>query len=241
MATADDLLDDLIVLPPDRAAALAGISRRQLVYWDLRGLVGPGIARRLSVRGNVQLYTFTDLICLCVLAQIRRRFSLQRMRKVVAHLRSRGYDEPLAELRFALLGRHEIYFQHPDGTWEGDLQSDQIVLHEVIQLDPIRALIRQATRRAPGDFGKIERRRGRRASLIPRYPLHHKGLSRLVCVRVANPGRIRPFLYPEAKSPTRHAWWRTRQRRLGRRGNDAAPRGTPVRDGGPDRSGSGQR
>ncbi len=36
--------------------------------------------------------------------------------------------------------------------------------NEVIQLDPIRALIRQATRRAPGDFGKIERRRGRRAS-----------------------------------------------------------------------------
>jgi uncharacterized protein (DUF433 family) len=164
MATSDDLLDDLVVLPPDRAAALAGISRRQLVYWDLRGLVGPGIARRLSVRGNVQLYTFTDLVCLCVLAQIRRRFSLQRMRKVVAHLRAKGYDEPLNELRFALLGRHEIYFQHPDGTWEGDLKSDQIVIHEVIQLDPIRARIRQATRRTADDFGKVEKRRGRRAS-----------------------------------------------------------------------------
>jgi uncharacterized protein (DUF433 family) len=164
MATADDLLDDLIVLPPDRAAGLVGISRRQLAYWDLRGLIGPGIARRLSMRGNVQLYTFTDLVCLSVLAQIRRRFSLQRMRRVVAHLRSRGYDEPLSELRFALHGRHEVYFQHPDGTWEGDLRSDQIVIQEVIQLEPIRARIRQATRRSPEDFGKVERRRGRRAS-----------------------------------------------------------------------------
>jgi uncharacterized protein (DUF433 family) len=164
MGIADDLHDDLIVLPPDRAAALAGISRRQLVYWDLVGIVGPGIARRLSVRGNVQLYTFGDLICLCVLAQIRRRFSLQRMRKVVAHLRSRGYNEPLAELHFALHGRKEIYFQHPDGTWEGDLRSDQLVMHEVIELDPIRARIRRATRRTESDFGKVERHRGRRAS-----------------------------------------------------------------------------
>ena len=164
MGIQDDQYDELIVLPPDRATALAGISRRQLMYWDLVGLVGPGIGRRLSVRGNVQLYTFTDLMCLCVLAQIRRHFSLQRMRKVVAHLRARGYQEPLAELRFALRGRQEIYFQHPDGTWEGDLQPDQVVIHEVIQLDLIRARIRQATQRTVMDYGKIERSRGRRAS-----------------------------------------------------------------------------
>jgi uncharacterized protein (DUF433 family) len=164
MATADDQLDDLIVLPPERAARLAGISRRQLAYWDLRGLVGPGITRRLSVRGNVQLYTFTDLVCLCVLAQIRHRFSLQRMRQVVTHLRSRGYGQPLAELKFAVRGRHEIYFQHPDGEWEGELRPDQIVVREVIDLDQVRATVRAATRRASSDFGRVERQRGRRAS-----------------------------------------------------------------------------
>jgi hypothetical protein len=30
----------------------------------------------------------------------------------------------------------------------------------------------------------------------------------LGCVGVANPGRIRPFPYPEAESAKRHAWWR---------------------------------
>jgi hypothetical protein len=51
---------------------------------------------------------------------------LQTIRRVVRHLRSRGYNEPLRELRFATVDR-EIYFQHPDGTWEGDLRPDQII------------------------------------------------------------------------------------------------------------------
>jgi uncharacterized protein (DUF433 family) len=38
------------------------------------------------------------------------------------------------------------------------------VLHEVIQLDPIRARIREATRRTRDDYGKVEKHRGRRAS-----------------------------------------------------------------------------
>jgi uncharacterized protein (DUF433 family) len=86
------------------------------------------------------------------------------MRKVMAHLRSRGYDEPLAELRFATRGRHEIYFQHDDGSWEGELGRDQTVLQETVELDPIRKRIRQATRRSKADIGKIDKRRGVRAS-----------------------------------------------------------------------------
>ncbi len=45
--------------------------------------------------------------------------SLQRIRRLVRHLRSRDYAAPLRELTFATVGR-EIYFQHPDGSWEGD-------------------------------------------------------------------------------------------------------------------------
>ena len=41
--------------------------------------------------------------------------SLQTIRRVVRHLRARGYNEPLRKLRFATVGR-EIYFQHLDGT-----------------------------------------------------------------------------------------------------------------------------
>jgi len=74
-----------------------------------------------------------------VVATLRteREMSLQHIRRVVGHLRSRGYEEPLRELRFATLGR-EIYFQHPDGSWEGDLRPDQIVLVKTIRLEPLR-------------------------------------------------------------------------------------------------------
>lgn len=89
--------------------------------------------------------------------------SLQRIRRLVAHLRSRDYAAPLRELRFATVGR-EIYFQHPDGTWEGDLRPDQIILEQTIRLEPLRARIESAARRPAQDAGHVVRRRGVHAS-----------------------------------------------------------------------------
>jgi hypothetical protein len=81
------------------------------------------------------------------------------VRRVVRHLRSRGYQAPLRELKFTAVGG-EIYFQHPDGTWEGDLQSDQIVLAEAFHLDPLRLRIDKAARRSAYEAGRVEKRRG---------------------------------------------------------------------------------
>jgi uncharacterized protein (DUF433 family) len=78
---------------------------------------------------------------------------------VVTHLRARGYDRPLAELRYATIGS-EIYFQHPDGSWEGDLRRDQVVIHEVLDLEPLRVRIANGLKRADEDAGRLEKRRG---------------------------------------------------------------------------------
>ena len=88
---------------------------------------------------------------------------LQHIRRVVEHLHSRGYNAPLREVKFATLGR-EIYFQHPDGSWEGDLQPDQIVLEETIRLDPLRSRIEAAARRPADTAGRVVKRRGVHAS-----------------------------------------------------------------------------
>lgn len=155
-----DDLDDLIALPEKRAAALAGVSTRMLLYWSVKGIVEPGIRRRLSLRTGVRLYTFQDTVSLLVAATLRKRgFSLHHVRRVVLHLRSRGYEAPLRELRFATFGK-EIYFQHPTGEWEGGARPDQTVLSEVIDLALIRALVRAGARRPATSAGKIERRRG---------------------------------------------------------------------------------
>ena len=63
----------------------------------------------------------------------------------------------------ATVGR-EIYFQHPDGRWEGDLRPDQIVIVEVILLDPLRLRIDKAAARPAEEAGRVEKRRGVHAS-----------------------------------------------------------------------------
>jgi DNA-binding transcriptional MerR regulator len=136
----------------------------RLRYWEQVGLVVPSIKRRLSPHNTVRLYSFQDLLALLVVSELRteRDMSLQRIRRLVAHL-LRDYAAPLRELRFATVGR-EIYFQHADGTWEGDLRPDQIILEQTIRLEPLRARIESAARRSAQDAGQVVKRRGVHAS-----------------------------------------------------------------------------
>ena len=156
-----DASEEVFVFPDIQARQLAGVSMRRLRYWEQVGLIVPSIKRRLSEHNMVRLYSYQDLLSLLVVSALRteRNTSLQKIRRIVSHLRSRGYQAPLRELRFATVGR-QIYFQHPDGTWEGDLQPDQIVLVETILLDPLRLRIDKAARRPANDAGHVEKRRG---------------------------------------------------------------------------------
>lgn len=156
--------ESVLALPADRAARLAGISAGQLQRWADQHIVEPTVVRRLSARRTVRLYGFGDLLALLVAAElrIRQNVSLQHLAAVVAHLR-RDYDRPLTELKFAVEGR-EIYFMHPDGTWQGGRRPDQIVIHQVINLKPLRARILAARERPADASGKVERTRGVRGS-----------------------------------------------------------------------------
>lgn len=156
----------LLAFPDARARELAGVSMRRLRYWEQVGLVVPSITRTLSPRHTVRLYSYRDLLALLVVSELRteRDMSLQRIRRVVEHLHARGYEEPLSELRFATVGS-EIYFQHPDGSWEGHLRLDQIVIVQVIMLDALRLRIhRAAAARADSDLGRVDKHRGVHAS-----------------------------------------------------------------------------
>jgi uncharacterized protein (DUF433 family) len=151
--------DAMLALPIERAAILAGVSARRLRYWDQTALVVPSIKRTLGKRSTVRLYSFGDLIDLLVVALIiQEGISLRHVRKVVAYLRQRDYETPLRELRFAVYG-DEIYFQHPDGSWEGGRQPNQLVLRHVIPLQEIVARIRGSAERSPDAAGRVVRRR----------------------------------------------------------------------------------
>jgi DNA-binding transcriptional MerR regulator len=71
--------------------AMAGITLRQLQWWDERGLVIP------ARQGHRRLYSMGDLTEVAVICELRRRgFSLQRVRKVVRFLQ-REFGKRLAE------------------------------------------------------------------------------------------------------------------------------------------------
>jgi DNA-binding transcriptional MerR regulator len=157
--------EELLAFPDTRARQLARVSMRRLRYWEETGLVEPSITRQLSPKNTVRLYSFQDLLSLLVVAELRteRDMSLQHIRRVVEHLRSRGYEAPLRELTFATLGQ-EICFQHSDGSWEGDLRPDQRVLEKVLHLDPLRARITRAAERQASEAGQVIKKRGVHAS-----------------------------------------------------------------------------
>ena len=82
---------DLLAFTDVQARRLAGVSMRRLRYWEQVGLVVPSIKKKLSPHNTVRLYSFQDLLALLVVSELRteRDMSLQRIRRLVAHLRSR--------------------------------------------------------------------------------------------------------------------------------------------------------
>ncbi|MGI9064371.1 MAG: DUF433 domain-containing protein [Pseudonocardiaceae bacterium] len=147
-------------VPIEKAVSISGLSRRQVDYWANTGLVQPSIDTELAGR-RVRLYGFRELLALTIAAELRTTHGLwpQYIRRIVQHLQSRGYEDPLTELRFAVV-RKVLYFQHPDGSWEGGLRPDQLVEHRVLELEPLRRRIVERSGRDPAAAGKVEKRRG---------------------------------------------------------------------------------
>lgn len=147
--------EQLIALPRDRAAALAGVSERRLDYWAARGLVTPMVDGRLQPRTPVRLYDFVALMSLLVVSELRGKASLQEIRKVVGILRDRGFERPLTEFGYAVVSKR-IYIQWADGSWAQGLRPDEQIIPKVVPLEAFRARIRSAADRDPATVGRIE-------------------------------------------------------------------------------------
>jgi uncharacterized protein (DUF433 family) len=153
--------EDRLAVPLSVAAAIVGVSERRLVNWEEIDLVRPSVARRISQRNTVRLYNFLDLLSLLVVRELlKKRMTTPQIKRVVGHLRQSGYRRPLTELEFATEGS-EIFFRHPNGNWEGDRRRNQIVIHQVLDLQILRGKIWKAvdSPRPRGSQGRIEQRR----------------------------------------------------------------------------------
>ncbi|MEY4647997.1 MAG: hypothetical protein RL009_413 [Actinomycetota bacterium] len=75
------------------AAAAAGISYRQLDYWDRTGLVEPSV-RHASGSGSQRLYAFRDILVLKLVKRLLDTgVSLQQIRLAVDQLRAAGFND----------------------------------------------------------------------------------------------------------------------------------------------------
>lgn len=149
--------EKLLMLTRSRIASLSGLSERQLSYWERTGLLRATVERQLVGNRQTRLYDFQDAMTAMVLSALREKVSLQHIRQIVDHLRRLEYA--VTQVRFAIEDRR-VYFQVPDGSWGDTADPDQILLHQVLDLKPLRARVLNAADRAKSQRGRIEKRRG---------------------------------------------------------------------------------
>jgi DNA-binding transcriptional MerR regulator len=88
------------------ASRIAGVSLRQIQYWDERGLIRPSV-KLAGGRGTQRLYSFSDLLQLKVVKNLTEcGLSLQKIRSCLDHLRRCAPERvtPLQNLRYVTDG-----------------------------------------------------------------------------------------------------------------------------------------
>lgn len=161
MSSMDIDARDVLMVTRARAAELANIREGRLAYWERTELVVPTADKEVSNSRRHRLYGYTDLLSLLIIAELRESVTLQHIRSVIDYLHRNEWL--VSEVRFAVIGKR-IYFQLPDGEWSDGGAPRQIVLWQVLNLQPLRARILETTRRREGTEGRSERRRGTRGS-----------------------------------------------------------------------------
>ena len=139
----------------EQVCSLAGLSKRQLFYWDNTGFFSPEFDS-----GGRRVYSFRDLVALRTIAKLRERVPLQELRKIGVWLHKK-HDTPWASLRFYLAGR-TVHFRDPaTQSLVAAKPEGQLVCIEMQEIvNETRALVNTRRRRDKRQLGRIEKHRG---------------------------------------------------------------------------------
>lgn len=152
----------MMAFTADQMARLAGISRRQLRYWERSGVFS---AHRVMspISGPYQtLYSYQDLVNLRVMAKIRMAFRvpLKEIREVSRYI-ERYASHPWSGLALRVYGKHLAFRDPETGQWMSALPAGQIMLE--LQFSDVEAeseaLVKRLFTRRTEDIGKIHRHR----------------------------------------------------------------------------------
>ncbi len=130
------------LLTAARVRRIAGVSQRQLDYWDERGLVtasktthrGKGIERR---------YSYTDLIKVRVIKELRQTgLSLQKIQKALRALHKRYPGNKSAGVECLISDGRKVFRSTASGQLEDILAGGQLCF-SVVFIDRIEAEVRK--------------------------------------------------------------------------------------------------
>ena len=166
--------EKLLVFTRSRAAALSGLSERQLNYWRKTDLLGPSTSEQLSPYRSVHLYNFADMLELLTIAELHRhQVPTRRIRSIVDRMRAQGYERRLTQLRYGVVNRPPgragkpdkrrkllVVLTFADGTTEGEDVPGQMIVEGAVDVQAIRARLHRSAGREEDELGRVEKRRG---------------------------------------------------------------------------------
>ncbi|MHB8844374.1 MAG: MerR family transcriptional regulator [Nitrospirota bacterium] len=121
------------------AAALTGITQRQIDYWDRTHFVKPSL-KEAAGYGSGRLYSFVDLVQLKVAKTLKDKgVSLQKIRKSITYIKKHfpNIEKPLAEMRLITDGDTIFVLTKDDKAILDTLAKGQVVfslkLGEIIE------------------------------------------------------------------------------------------------------------
>jgi uncharacterized protein (DUF433 family) len=146
----------------DQVAKLTGLSRAQLRQWNRNGFIRPSFKASDDARKPYNfIYSFTDLLKLRVLNQLRNKHgvSMQELRKVERALDHLGDDKWTKQKLW--VSNRKVVFNEPESLRKREISSKQFVAEialEVVTSDA-REDIRRLNDRDEGAIGQVVKRR----------------------------------------------------------------------------------
>ncbi len=138
--------------------ALTGITYRQLDHWARTGLVRSSV-RQASGRGSRRVYSFSDLVALRVVGQLREAgVSVQTIRRAVSWLQ-RHAEQPLATLALTAKGK-KVFALTGDPAKLIEATADGQVVH-AISLEQVARHLQQGVSEISSPLEVTVRVRGR--------------------------------------------------------------------------------
>lgn len=145
----------------EQASRLTGVSRRQLAEWSRSGFFKPELFADRG-RNFSRLYSFRDLVCLKVLAQLRneRKIPMTHLKEVKSFLSHLG-DRVWTEATLYVLGKKVVFEDPATGDLE-EVGSKQKVLQIPLRLvaNDMQDEVKKLNRRDDTVIGRLERKRG---------------------------------------------------------------------------------